>query len=91
MSLSLVVQAFVHIAVNLGVFPVTGQTLPMISMGGTSMIFTGIQFGIIMSVSREVMENPKEYAIEKETSESDKKMEDTNSEIDQDLSNNNSR
>jgi cell division protein FtsW len=38
------------VAVNL--FPVTGQPLPLISMGGTSMIFTMITLGIILSVSK---------------------------------------
>jgi len=49
---SLVIQAFVHIAVNVNLLPVTGLTLPFISMGGTSLLFTGISFGIILSVSK---------------------------------------
>ena len=40
------------VAVNL--FPVTGQTLPLISMGGTSMLFTSIALGIILSISRSI-------------------------------------
>ena len=39
------------VAVNL--FPVTGQPLPLVSMGGTSIWFTSIAIGIILSVSRE--------------------------------------
>ncbi|HON18795.1 MAG TPA: FtsW/RodA/SpoVE family cell cycle protein [Salinivirgaceae bacterium] len=70
MTILLVLQAFVHIAVNTGIFPVTGQTLPMISMGGTSMIFNGIQMGIILGVSRELKENPAEFAITNEEDES---------------------
>lgn len=54
LSSSLVLQAFSNMAVAVGLFPVTGQTLPMVSMGGTSMWFTAISIGIILSVSREV-------------------------------------
>ena len=49
---SLVIQAFVHIAVNVNLLPVTGLTLPFVSMGGTSLMFTGISLGIILSVSK---------------------------------------
>ncbi len=52
LCLSLVIQAFVHMAVNVNLLPVTGLTLPFISMGGTSLLFTGISFGIILSVSK---------------------------------------
>lgn len=52
LSLSLVIQAFVHMAVNVNLLPVTGLTLPFISMGGTSLMFTGISLGIILSVSK---------------------------------------
>jgi cell division protein FtsW len=52
LSLVIVVQAFFHIAINLNILPVTGLTLPLISMGGTSLLFTCIAFGIILSVSK---------------------------------------
>lgn len=52
LSFSLVIQAFINIAVVVGLGPVTGLPLPFISMGGTSLLFTGISFGIILSVSR---------------------------------------
>lgn len=52
LCLSIVVQAFAHMAVNVGLLPVTGLTLPFVSMGGTSLIFTGISLGIMLSVSR---------------------------------------
>lgn len=48
----LVLQALVHMAVAVNLLPVTGQPLPMISMGGTSMMFTCISLGMILSVSR---------------------------------------
>ena len=54
LSLSVVFQALLNMAVAVGLLPVTGQPLPLISMGGTSMLFTGAAFGIILSVSREI-------------------------------------
>lgn len=48
----IVIQALVNIGVVVGLGPVTGQTLPLISMGGTSLLFTGLSLGIILSVSR---------------------------------------
>lgn len=52
LSLVLVIQAFMNIAVSVNIVPVTGLTLPMISMGGTSLVFTCIAFGMILSVSK---------------------------------------
>jgi cell division protein FtsW len=54
LCIMLVMQAMVNMAVAVNLFPVTGQTLPLLSMGGTSIIFTSIAFGIILSVSREI-------------------------------------
>jgi len=54
--LSLVLQAMINMAVAVNVFPVTGQTLPLVSMGGTSILFTSVAFGIILSVSRTLKE-----------------------------------
>ena len=50
-GLPVIVQAFVNMGVALNVFPVTGQTLPMVSSGGTAAWMTCIAFGIILSVS----------------------------------------
>ena len=56
-SVTLIVfQAFVHIAVNVGLLPVTGQTLPLISKGGTSIMVMGMLFGLILGMSRKVEE-----------------------------------
>ena len=44
-------QAFVNMAVSVGAVPVTGQPLPWVSMGGSSMLFTAASFGIILAVS----------------------------------------
>ncbi|KGE86821.1 MAG: FtsW/RodA/SpoVE family cell cycle protein [Phaeodactylibacter xiamenensis] len=52
LSISLVLQAFINIAVSVHLVPVTGVTLPMVSMGGTSILFTCISFGMILSVSK---------------------------------------
>nr|MBI1232006.1 cell division protein FtsW [Cytophagales bacterium] len=51
-SFALVIQAMINMAVAVGLVPITGLPLPMISMGGTSLIFTGISLGIILSISR---------------------------------------
>ena len=52
LSVSLIMQAFINIAVAVHLVPVTGVTLPMMSMGGTSILFTCIAFGMILSVSK---------------------------------------
>jgi cell division protein FtsW len=46
-------QAIINMAVTVGLLPVTGLPLPLISMGGTSVLFTCLSFGVILSVSRE--------------------------------------
>ena len=56
LSFSLVIQAFANMAVAVNLMPVTGVPLPLVSMGGTSILFTSIAFGIILSVSRDVEE-----------------------------------
>jgi len=52
LSFSLVFQAMINMAVAVNLFPVTGQPLPMVSMGGTSIWFTCLAIGVILSVSR---------------------------------------
>lgn len=52
LTLMIVVQAMVNMAVAVGILPVTGQTLPLVSMGGSSMLFTSVALGIILSISR---------------------------------------
>jgi cell division protein FtsW len=46
------IQAIANMAVNVNLFPVTGVTLPLISMGGSSFLFTCLAIGIILSVAR---------------------------------------
>jgi len=62
LSFSLTIQAFANMAVAAGLGPVTGVPLPLISMGGTSILFTSIAFGIILSVSRDIDE-PKKVVV----------------------------
>ncbi|MBI9064414.1 MAG: FtsW/RodA/SpoVE family cell cycle protein [Marinilabiliaceae bacterium] len=66
LTLMLVFQAFINMGVAVGIFPVTGQPLPLVSMGGTSILFTCAAFGAILSVSRHNIEE-KEAALTKET------------------------
>lgn len=58
-STALVLQAFVNMAVAVGIFPVTGQPLPLLSMGGTSIWFTCILMGILINISKESL--PKNH------------------------------
>ncbi len=53
LTFSLVIQAMVHMGVATGLGPVTGQPLPLLSMGGSSLLFTGAMIGIIISVSKD--------------------------------------
>jgi len=59
LGLMLVTQAFVNMGVAVGIFPVTGQPLPLVSMGGTSILFTCLALGAILSVSRHNQEERK--------------------------------
>ncbi|MDB5282830.1 MAG: cell division protein FtsW [Bacteroidota bacterium] len=54
LGIALVIQAMINMAVAVNLVPVTGVTLPLVSMGGSSVIFTSIAFGIILSVSRNI-------------------------------------
>jgi cell division protein FtsW len=54
LSFTLAIQAMANMAVTVNLFPVTGVTLPLVSMGGTSFIFTCLSIGIILSVARHV-------------------------------------
>lgn len=60
LSFTLVIQAMANMAVNVSLVPVTGVTLPLVSMGGSSFLFTCLAIGIILSVARNVeqMEAP---------------------------------
>ena len=79
LSFDLVCQAMVNMGVVVGLGPITGQPLPFISMGGTSMVFTGLSVGIILSVSRgerdEIFEKDKGEGKEKREKKDNKNVE----------------
>ncbi|MCD6346577.1 MAG: FtsW/RodA/SpoVE family cell cycle protein, partial [Bacteroidales bacterium] len=52
-----------NMGVTVGLFPVTGQPLPWISRGGTSILVTSLAFGIILGVSRSVEKKQDEAAV----------------------------
>ena len=54
LSFTLVIQAIANMGVNVNLFPNTGVTLPLVSMGGSSFLFTCLSIGIILSVARNV-------------------------------------
>ncbi len=60
LSFTLVIQAIANMAVGVNLIPVTGVTLPLVSMGGSSFLFTCASIGIILSVARNIepTENP---------------------------------
>ncbi len=60
LGMSLVIQAFINMCVAVNLIPVTGQPLPFISMGGTSTLFSGLQIGIILSISRSIQSQAEE-------------------------------
>ena len=70
LGLLIVSQAMMHMLVNVGLFPVTGQPLPLISKGGTSILINSVYIGMILSVSRsneerEAKEEEGEVKLEK--------------------------
>lgn len=67
MAVMIVIQALFHMAINTGVFPVSGQPLPMISKGGTSMLITSLAFGIMISISRYASTAGRKKAAKTET------------------------
>ncbi len=68
LGFTLVIQALANMAVNVNLFPVTGVTLPLVSMGGSSFLFTCLSIGIILSVARNVekLEGEIQPAVQKE-------------------------
>lgn len=68
LGFSLVIQAFANMGVNVNLLPNTGVTLPLVSMGGSSFLFTCISIGIILSVARNVELNEGEDQANAETS-----------------------
>lgn len=63
LAFSLVFQALINMGVAVNLLPVTGQPLPLVSMGGTSLWFTSISIGIILSVSRQGESEEEEQSV----------------------------
>lgn len=63
LSFTLAIQALANMAVTVNLFPVTGVTLPLVSMGGSSFLFTCLAVGIILSVARHVENIPPKPAV----------------------------
>jgi cell division protein FtsW len=77
LTIMLIFQAMINICVSSGVIPVTGQTLPWISLGGTSLLFTSVAFGCIIGVSNQNQKDSsrnKEPAIQMVTPDEDHEM-----------------
>lgn len=59
LSFNLILQAIINMSVAVNLLPVTGQPLPFMSMGGTSLIFSCISIGIILNISKQVYQESK--------------------------------
>ena len=70
MATLIVMQAYFHMAINTGVFPVSGQNLPLISKGGTSIFVICAAFGVMLSVSRTLPKGKKKNSVEEKLPES---------------------
>ena len=55
----IVIQALMHVAIVTGAGPVSGQPLPLISKGGTSILITSLAFGLILGISRYAVKSKK--------------------------------
>ena len=77
LSFTLAIQAVANMAVTVNLFPVTGVTLPLVSMGGSSFIFTCLAIGIILSVARNVeqLEGKNQSGVESQESGAGKVLE----------------
>lgn len=65
-AVTITFQALFHIAIVTGVFPVSGQPLPLLSKGGSSVLATSIALGIMLSVSRHAARNNDSLAVQQE-------------------------
>lgn len=74
LSVIIILQALLHILVNVGILPVTGHTLPLISLGGSSIIIMSGAFGIILSVSRTVEKSSETESAKNEEDEYGKEI-----------------
>ncbi|HLP05325.1 MAG TPA: FtsW/RodA/SpoVE family cell cycle protein [Paludibacter sp.] len=75
LSLMIVIQTFVNMAVATSLIPVTGQPLPLISRGGTSILITCIYYGIILGITRQIKEE-KNHPLKNEMDETTEEIRD---------------
>jgi len=61
LTFAIVLQAFINIGVSVGALPVTGQTLPLISMGRTSLLVTSFSLGVILNISKSIEEPEEDF------------------------------
>jgi cell division protein FtsW len=78
LSFTLIIQAVANMAVNVAIVPVTGVTLPLLSMGGSSFIFTCCSIGLILSVARNVEQMEGKAPVETEIEISNENIEPIN-------------
>lgn len=69
LAVMIVLQALFHMAIVTGLFPVSGQPLPLISKGGSSILVTSLAFGLMLSVSRFAAMGKDRKALERENEE----------------------
>ncbi|MBO7635952.1 MAG: FtsW/RodA/SpoVE family cell cycle protein, partial [Paludibacteraceae bacterium] len=77
LSSMIMVQTYINVFIAVGLFPVSGQPLPLYSRGGTSILITCLYFGIILCVSNEAM---SQSALKKEEKTSAPKKKETKEE-----------
>lgn len=70
LTIAIVLQAFINMGVSVGVLPVTGQTLPLISMGRTSLLVTSFSIGVLINISR-LTELKQDYVEEDDNDDND--------------------
>ncbi|QFQ13189.1 FtsW/RodA/SpoVE family cell cycle protein [Pseudoprevotella muciniphila] len=75
LALLIVFQAFINMGVAVGLLPVTGQNLPLISRGGTSIVCTSIYIGMMLSVSRYAQKTKKKNKAAIASEENDEEIE----------------
>lgn len=79
----IVFQALINMFVASGLSPVTGQTLPFISYGGTSFLFSCIALGIVLSISSEANKGQVKESLQQDITEEELSLEDNESELEQ--------
>ena len=80
LTIMIVFQALINMFVATGITPVTGQTLPFISYGGTSFLFSCIALGIVLSISAEANKDQEKVSLEQDIIEEDSPESDSESE-----------